>query len=74
MSHISNQRVYVLTARDVERIRGLLQSVNEAVAEILDYRGVRSIDPEADFPMEDFVYQQTSQIVRQCELPLDGPF
>jgi hypothetical protein len=55
--------LHTLTSRDVERIRGLLQSVEEAIAEIIAYRAVRPIDPGADLPMEDNVYRQTSGIL-----------
>ena len=69
MARITDQRLYTLTSRDVERIQGLLQSVEEAVIEIMSFRCVRPVDRENDFPMEDAVYQQTSQIMRDFEDP-----
>jgi hypothetical protein len=71
---LSDRRIYMLTAGDVVRIKGLLASVEEAVAELLEYRRVLPLDPEADFPLEDAVYEQTSKIMQDCELPLDKLF
>jgi hypothetical protein len=67
--------IYTLTSRDVDRIRGLLQSVEEAIAEIIAYRAVRPIEPDADLPKEDDVYRQTSGILEDYdEAPLDNLF
>lgn len=67
--------IHTLTSRDVDRIRGLLQSVEEAIAEIIAYRAVRPIGPDADLPMEDDVYRQTSGILEDYdEAPLDKIF
>ena len=74
MSRTRNQRIYALTNRDADRIRALLQSVEAAVAEIIDYRGVRPRDAAEDFPQEAAVYRQTSEIMQACELPLEELF
>jgi hypothetical protein len=67
--------IHTLTPRDVDRIRGLLQSVEEAIAEIIAYRAVRPIGPDVDLPMEDDVYRQTSGILEDYdEAPLDKLF
>ena len=67
--------IHTLTPRDVDRIRGLLQSVEEAIAEIIAYRAVRPIDPGADLPLEDDVYRQTSGILEDYdEATLDKLF
>lgn len=56
-------------------VHGLLQPVEEAIAEIIAYRAVRPIDSDADLPMEDDVYRQTSGILEDYdEAPLDKPF
>lgn len=74
MSRTKSQRIYALTNRDADRIRALLQSVEAAVAELIDYRCVRPRDGVEDFPHEAAVYRQTSQILQDCELPLEELF
>jgi len=75
MLTVNETRIHTLTSRDVDRIRGLLQSVEEAIAEILAYRAIRPLDPAADLPMEDDVYRQTSGIMEAYnEAPLDSLF
>jgi len=75
MSTAYETRIHTLTSRDVDRIRGLLQSVEEAIAEIIAYRVVRPLDPVIDFPKEDDVYRQTSGIAEGYgEAPLDTLF
>ena len=69
MGAFLDHRLFTLTRRDAERIKGLLESVEEAIAEIIAYRCVRPMDSDADFPMEDAVYQQTTQIMRDFEDP-----
>lgn len=67
--------IHTLTSRDVDRIRGLLQSVEEAIAEIIAYRAVRPIDPGAELPKEDDLHRQTSWILEDYdEAPLDKLF
>lgn len=74
MPQVRSQRIYALTNRDADRIRALLLSVEEAVAELIEYRCVRPLDPAEDFPLEATVYRQTSEIHRACELPLEELF
>ena len=71
MSHAKNQRIYALTNRDADRIRALLLAVEEAIAEIIDYRCVRPLDPAESFPLEAAVYRQTSQIMKDCDVDPD---
>ena len=56
--------VYALTHQDVLRIRELLSTVDDAVTELLNYRRLDPIDPRADFPCENAVYEMTSSIMR----------
>lgn len=65
MSRFKGRKIYVLTPSDVERLQCLLQSVAEAVIEIVEYRSVEPIDPRVDFPAESAVYQQTSEILKE---------
>jgi hypothetical protein len=75
MSRVRSQRIYPLTNRDADRIRALLQSVEAAIAEIIDYRCVRPRDLGEDFPQEASVYRQTNEIMQACEqLPLEELF
>jgi hypothetical protein len=66
MSRIKSQRLYALTNRDVDRITALLQSVEEAVVQLIEHRCLRPLEPGEGFPLEDSVYRQTSQILRDC--------
>ena len=74
MSHLRNQRLYTLTNRDADRIRALLLSVEEAIAEIIDYRCVRPLDPAEAFPLEAACYRQTSQVMQDCDVEKDTLF
>lgn len=74
MARNRHQRIYTLTNRDCDRIRALLQSVEAAIAELIDYRCVRPWDAVEDFPQEASVYRQTSEILQACDLPLDELF
>lgn len=75
MSRVRSQRIYALTNRDADRITALLQSVEAAVTELIEYRCVRPRDAAEDFPQEASVYRQTSQIVQECrELDLEEQF
>ena len=73
MSRFGNHRLYALTASDAERIKRLLTSVDEAIAELLDYRCVRPIDPEFNFPLESKLYDQTDSVCRDYSR-IDEPF
>lgn len=57
--------IYTLTSKDLQRIKNLLQSVEEAVVELVNYRCVRPIDPKTDLLAESVVYEQTGQIIEQ---------
>jgi hypothetical protein len=70
MSPIKEHCIFTLTPDDVDRIRGLLRSVEVAIGELVAYRCVRPLAANVNFRLEDEVYQQTSQILADC----DGPF
>lgn len=74
MSRIGDQRFYALTARDAARIRDLIAAVDDAISELLEYRCVRPIDPDDDFPKEARAREQTNEIHRGLQPPLDEIF
>ena len=58
----TNQRIYVLTTNDVVRIKALLQTVEEAVAEICDFRSIKPLNGGKESHSEDAVYKQAGGI------------
>lgn len=58
-------RIYALTYQDVQRIRGILSTVDDAISELISYRRIDPIDPRADFPCENAIYEQTRSITRE---------
>ena len=69
MSRITDHCIFTLTPDDVDRIRGLLRSVEVAIGELVAYRCVRPLDTNVNFTLESDVYQQTSQILADCDDP-----
>ena len=57
-------RIYALTYQDVQRIRAILSTVDDAINELINYRRIDPIDPRADFPCENAIYEQTRCITR----------
>jgi len=74
MSRITEHCIFTLTPNDVDRIKGLLRSVEEAIGELVAYRCVRPLDAITNFQLEDEVYEQTSRILIDCASESDGSF
>ena len=74
MSRLGDQKVYALTARDVTRINDLLAVVKEAVGELLEYRCIRPLDPDSDFPREGMTHEQANALLRDLQPRLDEIF
>lgn len=74
MPRIRKARIYTLTNRDADRIRALLLSVEEAISTLIEWRSFTPLDVEEDWPGEASVYRQTSQILADCEPPLEDYF
>lgn len=74
MSRITNPGIFTLTSNDVDRITGLLRSVEEAIRELIAYRCVRPLDFDTNILLEDEVYKQTSQILVDCASKGTGLF
>lgn len=74
MSRFGDQGFYALTAGDVVRIRGLLEAVDDAISELLEYRCIRPLDPDVSLPKEDRVFEQTNDIRRGFQPKLDEIF
>lgn len=68
------QRIYTLTQADVERTLALLSTARDAVSELFDFRRVDPVDPYADFPFENSVYEQSSTIFRDTDCHKEIPF
>lgn len=65
MTRTSESLIYILTYQDVQRIRAILSTVDDAIDELINYRRLDPIDPRANFPCENAVYEQTSNIMRE---------
>ncbi len=56
--------IYALTYQDVQRIRAILSTVDDAIAELINYRRIDTTGPRADFPCENAIYEQAVSITR----------
>ena len=74
MSRFGDQRLFILTARDAVRIRDLITAVDDAISELLEYRCVRPLDPDTDFPKETCAHEQANEIRRGLQPRLDEIF
>ena len=74
MSRNTDHCIFTLTPDDVDRINGLLRSVQEAIGELVAYRCVRPLDANTNVFGEDDVYKQTSQILIDCAPKADEIF
>jgi hypothetical protein len=54
--------VFTLTPNDVDRIKALLHTVEEAISELIANRCVRPLDTNTNVLSEDDVYMQASHI------------
>lgn len=67
-------RIYALTAYDVQKVSDILSSAREAISELLDYRCFVLPDDCENFPCEDSFYNLSSNVLKNCESVLDDPF
>jgi hypothetical protein len=59
------RRIYVLTGADIQRIKNLVEAVEDAVGDLVNYRCVPPIDPRTELASEEAVYLKAVRIIEK---------